>query len=242
MKSSNMSKGTNVRIKKGWEALTVMRSDLIFLCSWYAPCVCDKVSLYGCPSCLGCPGSSSHPPLCRPLQSTRISDSFAGFIPRLVRPRSKMYSGQIVLGQNLVYFPVGVASRTCFTNHSRNILVAWLNKRSCDPSTVVWMKSGSTYEFHSFAFCRKGSHCELFAKIPPLRFDLIQRIFSHCFIFMTICRNRNEDRFKNWQFYSVWKLRFCDYRTIKLTTAFFDTPCIRRVARNIDKGGKQPVA
>ena len=52
--------------------------------------------------------------------------------------------------------------------------------------------------------------------------------FGHYPKFMTIGKDRNKDRFKNWQLCDVWKLPFCDYRPIKLTQncVSFTNPCI----------------
>ena len=51
---------------------------------------------------------------------------------------------------------------------------------------------------------------------------------------MTICKDRNKDRFENWQLCGVWKLvlPFCDHRAIKLTQNCFSfaNPCINLLA------------
>jgi len=46
--------------------------------------------------------------------------------------------------------------------------------------------------------------------------------------FMTIGKDRNKDRFENWQLWSVWKLPFCAHRAIKLTQncVSLTNPCI----------------
>jgi len=58
--------------------------------------------------------------------------------------------------------------------------------------------------------------------------------FGHYPRFRTIGKDRNKDRFEDWQLCGVWKLPFCDHRAIKLTPncISFTNPCINILAPN----------
>jgi len=59
---------------------------------------------------------------------------------------------------------------------------------------------------------------------------------------MTIGKDRNKDRFENWQLCGVWKLPFCGHRTINLTQNWvsFANPCINHERNVVGDAGTCP--
>jgi len=105
------------------------------------------------------------------------------------------------LGRHLDHFPAGLASRICLINHSWGILDTWPKQRSCE-----------LYELHSCALCRVVSHRGLFPNIPSVPLILEIALFQWLTRrLMTMGKDRNKDRFKNWQLCGVWKLPLCDH-------------------------------
>jgi len=130
-------------------------------------------------------------------QFSAISDISAGSAPRQCHARSEMLSRHLIIGRPLGRFPVGVAS----TNVSWDILVTWPNQRNRDFSH---QRSGSTFRDLRILQLRT-----FWGSVTP-RALRKNPIFAVCTWdgtyprFMTVDKDRNKDRFRNWQLCGVW--------------------------------------
>jgi len=88
----------------------------------------------------------------------------------------------------------GLASRTCLTILSWDILDKWPKQAEVTLFGGEVIRYSSLYEFHSCTVCRSVSHCELFTKSHRRRLHIRQHSFSHYPRFVTMQQVRSETK------------------------------------------------
>ena len=112
----------------------------------------------------------------------------------------------------------GFSQQDLLRRLSWGILDTYLNQRW--DLTIRW-RNGSTFSVLRISQLRTFSRSVTpwtLCKDPMSAACIWEdSFFSHDPRFITIGKDPNKNRFKNWQLSGVWKLPFCDHRAIKLT-------------------------